>query len=1171
MRKFLLVGCGGSGGATLSYMMDALNAEFALYGVDRIPAGIQFLHIDVPVEAEASAKGLPSVERMGGEYCSTGPGGGSDFRVVDRHASLAIQESRALHEMGTWAPRRPELVSVPLSEGAGQYRAVGRMVTLQNSRRVAQAIDRALERLQHTDADVQMAAAAAKAPAWGAFEADAEPIVLVVSSMAGGAGASMALDVCRILETRPGTSRGLTGVFLYSVDTFDSLPASSRTGVRANALAMLGEIIATQAGAADAHDQKMLRALGLPSEPTGLPPFARIFPVGRYVGLNRTLFGDGEMQTLYRGLGRGLAALALSGPKRLDQFTRYDLGNTGASGGSADGIGWGASGEDNFPWATFGSATIAMGRERYREYAAQRLARGAADMLVAVPGDESDAVDASARLDAVVEQFWTHSLARIGLPGWAPGSANVQSSAAWFGENMLPLATATRMARAIVERDAVPVLSPADGNAVQQWFATLRRQLPRAGTAMGNSVRKESTSWAYDWHAAFAERLEDLVESAVVEHGIPYAARLIKRLGSYVADTVAPAFDDLAAAGPTSLVSIPDTFAERIQSLHGRIDGNAIDKELHEGLTVNTRNGLMTQTAGLTASILRDAIARLIEPIETALRNGLGDLEVSRSSRMVHAGLAEVKTDLYGAWPSEGDQQVPDRFAMATNEVLLTKPEHFGGQFTKDVLASAEDRPDYAGSLKDAIAHVVSGEWESVGAAPAPGGLLTRDRNWICSAFPINPRTEEPQQGQRAAYRLAVTPKSLVERARAFVLRGGAPFDVFCRVSLREYFLQGPDQGVSPAEVEARRELLAESVKVALRMALPQASVSERAVQEVHRAAVAFRYGFSPVPFQDMPAVASVVQEALNGIGNVQTGKGNSLESFLSADENATHIDIFGGYANYSPLVFDAILDPIGQEWHGLQSRGRADFWKWRRARPLAAAMPMSRPERLAMIAGWYVELMIGGLALPATSSDPVRIYDTRRREWLEFPHPLLTAAGSTYTEKSSFEPEDYLPAVLESRLLALADFHQGQAFASIRPYTALREAYDAMETPTASDRVPESAEANLVAWLRSGEPVAGGVSRVMGSDDPGLSVDERRDLAIQWLRGARDYIVHAYGDGRAVAPSRIQTRDEASEMNLFADIAGDVVTQIDALERMVAKVEVTSDTSRVGSAKGAF
>ena len=64
---------------------------------------------------------------------------------------------------------------------------------------------------------------------------DIAPMVLVVSSMAGGSGASMTLDVCRLVA---GTSLELginpdsISVFLYTAEVFQkSVPANARQGM----------------------------------------------------------------------------------------------------------------------------------------------------------------------------------------------------------------------------------------------------------------------------------------------------------------------------------------------------------------------------------------------------------------------------------------------------------------------------------------------------------------------------------------------------------------------------------------------------------------------------------------------------------------------------------------------------------------------------------------------------------------------------------------------------------------------------------------------------------------------------------------------------------------------------------------------------------------------------
>ena len=92
------------------------------------------------------------------------------------------------------------------------------------------------------------------------------------------------------------------------------------------------------------HDTAALHALGLSGGEGELKPFARVFPVGRFAGTDRTQFGDGSPFAVYRGLGRGLAGLMMS-PTATSSSSRYDLGNTASIDGERDLMGWGSDWE----------------------------------------------------------------------------------------------------------------------------------------------------------------------------------------------------------------------------------------------------------------------------------------------------------------------------------------------------------------------------------------------------------------------------------------------------------------------------------------------------------------------------------------------------------------------------------------------------------------------------------------------------------------------------------------------------------------------------------------------------------------------------------------------------------------------------------------------------------
>ncbi|MDD0859571.1 tubulin-like doman-containing protein [Arthrobacter alpinus] len=227
----------GAGGSTVAYMMDKIKSEFATHGIDRIPAGWQFVHVDVPTAPDTDIAGVGSVVEQGGDYIATGPASGS-YSIVDNDLSQTLNSASALGEIGTWAPRDPERITTPIHSGAGQMPTVGRMITLSRVADLGAGLARAASRLFLPETSEEMVGL--NIPGGGHFWPEHSPIVLVISSMAGGTGASMALDVCRLLSEIPGLHPAATAAFILTPDFLDCLPPAARGGVRANGLATFG-------------------------------------------------------------------------------------------------------------------------------------------------------------------------------------------------------------------------------------------------------------------------------------------------------------------------------------------------------------------------------------------------------------------------------------------------------------------------------------------------------------------------------------------------------------------------------------------------------------------------------------------------------------------------------------------------------------------------------------------------------------------------------------------------------------------------------------------------------------------------------------------------------------------------------------------------------------------
>ena len=1153
MYKFLVVGCGGSGGSTLAYMMDQLRSDLAAHGIDRIPAGWQFVHVDVPNAPDTVIPGIGNVVEQGGAYIGTAPQSGS-YSVLDNGLSQTLADAGALGEIGTWAPREPHRITIPIGNGAGQMRAVGRAITLTRASAVYQGLERAMTALNTVEANSEMFTVAERVPGVGTFAQESRPVVLVVSSMAGGAGASMALDVCRLLAMIPGVDPGLTGVFMVTPDVFDLLPDSARGGVRPNALAMLGEIVAAQTGAADAHDNAILNALGHRSGVVGEAPFARVFPVGRFVGAERVQFGDGSPRAVYRGLGRGLAAL-ISAESASNQFVTFDLANVSdPSPANLDSLGWGSD-ANRIPWGAFGFSSLSMGRDRYRHYAAQRLARCAADRLREGHLQRQSTSSGVDQIKALLDSQWSRIAQSLGLPE-ATGSLSTEQIASWITGTAFPSAQAALVTARISDEHVAPFVPVASGLATH-WLSSLRQFVVQRKVAVIRGVDEATYQWAFTWAQELHQRLVDQVDEAVTLFGLPYARALLARVESSITEQLLDGLSELSRTH-RDLGQLPAQFESEVTNVRGTMtNGPALTEHFVDQYRSQVRDAVYARSAGLARDVLLSCVGEVLVSIRAALSEALLVLEQAAQTPPAASSLANVATEYYTAWPSESDPNVPERFGVADNEILLTPASGFDRQFEADLprALGGEGLRQFTGqTLEATVRMVISGRWPVSAGREAPEGLIEVAAPWRPSHFNRDPSTGEPLTPSRGQYVIHVAAAELVDRALGYVSRPGESFEDFCTMSLKDY-ARGAD--LPPSGLPVRHADIVAKFNEALSRALPLTSINSDAVSAIHGTPTAYRYKFSTVPFSGIPDLADALAMVVAQRPNIAAESRDAFGNALGSDDGITKIDLFGSYRNYSPLVFDSLLVPVAKQWAGTVAHGREDFWSNRRARPLAASLPMSDAERHAMVAGWYVGQITGEIRLPESPyTAPVEIWDDEASRWLSFPSPLLTPP-SRFHGKSI----DWLPAVLESVLIAIARAHDVPVLSSLRPYQVLRRGYDATSQRPLSGLAERSAEQVIASWLATGQTRSGAPSRT-GGDTP----QERFDKASTWLAqintfAGTNYVAATVPGATGGGPmSKVTSRKQASQAPIFRDLAIDIVHTTNVLAGVLDAARTRAD-----------
>jgi len=950
-----------------------------------------------------------------------------------------------------------------------------------------------------------------------------------------------------MLTLIPGVDPRLMGVFMVAPDIFDSLDSSAITGVRANALAMLGEIVASQTGAAREHDVSILRALGQQNGEGELIPFARVFPVGRYVGAERTLFGDGSPEAVYRGLGRGLSALMMS-KSASQQFVEWDLSNGGGTAGNREFIGWGNGQWDNLPWGSFGFASLSMGRDRYAEYSAQRLARSSAERLLRghlQPGNPASDDDQAA---AILDSQWPNICNELELPVTA-GEAVVGQ---WITNTVLPRQDVMSLSAHVVNTNLRGYIDARDGLNAAHWVSSVHNALSDRRQSLLDGSHEQAYSWGYRWHVAFAQRLEAVTTKAIAQLGLPYATALVKRVSQYMQNVVLPSAQDLAKYSPSDVTELPAEVTSTLNGLRGNLTSTSeILARVLEGSQGTIERQIYASLSNLVSVAAGSMVGEVFDPLIEALNESHILLRTAAGEPVRDVGLARLQTDEYAAWPSDSDAWVSDRFSEANNEVMLTSSADFKERYEVDlplsVGASAVGMRQFSEAVAVATTYAITGQWATNDGSHAPADdqpVVERTADWKSRAFVTDPATGESRISSPARFDVHVRPAELLNRSRKFIERTGESFDRFCRVSLREY-LTGV--GEPESELARRHHDIVAKFGEAINLARPLASVNEQAMQAIHNTQqMSYRFKFSAVPFKGL-RVADELASALNEYSRIDNKTKDVLARALTDESKIKRVDIFGSYPNYSPLAFNSVLEPAARQWFGASASQRQAFWRMRRSRPLAASLPMHPTERRAMVAGWTLGRVIGQVSLPPEPYDEAaRVWDGETSAWRSFPNPLLTPPSQFTAEY------DWMPAVLESILLAMAQSHEPPVMSSMLPYRALRRIYDSSAEDEVSGVHGLAARTHLSRWLRSGDTGTGLASAVENTG-PGVTIDERAESLRAYLQNNRDFAGTHYlpagprpEPGLPPAPgggvfSTITIRDQASATPIFRDLAPDV------------------------------
>lgn len=1048
MRKFLFIGVGGSGGATLRLIRDAISQRLDAAGYrGPFPEAWQFVQIDLPPNDDKSGGRLPV--NLGSAYHGIAPVG----VTYDQHRrQLASKGDGApLDNLTSWWPDPNDAPKHPWF-GAGQFRAVGRVVTLNRLGEVQRAIDSSVQSMAVDGAITQLREVSSLL-GFDSTRTEDQPIALVIGSMAGGTGAGAILDVCDLLRIR-GVQAGEGGTFLrspfavlYTAAVFGHLSRSAVPGVEPNTLAFISELSALLKNRTPTIPV-FHAAAGITAEIVERGP-ALSFLIGR--GNGKVTLAD-EV-SVFQATAQAVATWVVD-PRVQSTLQASPIGNLEQLRATQSFLPIHQHEPDDAqPCSSFGYARFEVTQHRFRRYAAERLARQAVDHLLrshfALAGADKASEEAIA--ERITPPQVTKFLRSCGL------------------------SERDRTENQII--DAILAEAEKSSGSASQAGTTLNADATATATSLTNSVLDASGAAERSFQPDVAVgQLQKRTTAQAVEFERQWGPWLDQGVLSWsrsIQDTVVGVLIDTLSTDSLTVASRMIKLADKhleaaISELQGeatQIRSYAANSFGHMQLPAAGRRQQVSQS--LRSPFVKAATEMLEGSVQVLLRDksrlAIAEFRSGFLSPLLSA-LEKAEAELNESWPAvqewvSGDAS-PGRFAPAPNEVVLTDIDGYPALLTRllaETLAVTKGE-----ALNSAVQQLIksgTGSSEDSGAAAA-----------LISFSPWNPDTNT-----RASFHLETAAEGLRDRASAWL---GSDTST----GIGRYLTQPLAESLSAGTSAEVKNFIAR-FRIALERSEPLIEVSPAMLNDIHQQArPMFQRVMSAIPLSVSPGdpTYDAVADLLADLDIDKAGIPQYFTSDGDAGSASGDIEISTFMSGYHPLVFSSLVNPIATAAQAAAGKGDRKFWLMRRSRPLHQFLPLSEKTLRLMTMGW----------LTATFLSQVE-YSEREQSG----HSVLAAAIAVPGASSANFPlpglgrppahrRDVLAAILESYPLAEVQFATGQPSA-LDAYARLLQI---------------GAGRTLSDWVRTGTTEVGNPPK---ADTP----EERAVLAIERFKEALDAV----------------------------------------------------------------
>ena len=1082
-RRVVFVGLGGSGGKTLRFLKRDLRHWLTEHNWPEsrgIPEGFQFLHIDTPTVADGiSMKGaemLPDREYLG----LVGPGVTFNAVTAQLNSRVGIKE-----EFAGW--RVPPPLTIPIERGAGAYRAVGRTIALAYIEQIKSGLTGAMDKVKSPSAISELTELYRLVHDKQPGGQPGDPFVVVVSSLAGGTGAGLLLDVFDVLRASETWADHSFGI-LYTPEVFASIGGNEMTGVQPNSLAAISELLnghywhgvpqgdnAQQQTEIGIKQPRTLQVAGVTGPITRSGP-AYPFLVGSRNAANVYFTSDTQV---FETIGSALVAWCVDESTQ-DQLIAYTTGNwlDRAQKNISQSdllINRGLPGEQGTPaFSALGCARVSVGTRYLERYSAQRLARDAATYMAGYHMESDEARGHMARLNtnrpdeiagAIAESKFLWFVKKSGLNERGIDANDVLEALrpAEFG-SLINVATSTAAQLADIGRASAQAH-------LQEVVSAVRNALVTFDASMRPLIERNVKAWT----ESKPIQVISVVEESIANFGFAVTVKLLEMLIEYLANPLDGVSVELmgdSEHGACSRYASELEWSAQATAVLAGAKGNFTmqsNEKVSESISAALNYGQYIVEAQLReyASVL---LAEFASGFLTPLRRSLADASI----------LLDKKVQDIVGWPTWSDGLPPADSTPPASEYTLIEPREFPSVFL-DILARTVGGEPTQGPEHRAVARtsVISGDFlREMSKFDSVNRSLVRPDQAIQISQSWNPGSTIVKDSNRpksdAVIDLKFDPSDLQQRARMWMRRPNTAFDDLLKSTLRTYTagnaVFSANVHVDESEYRVRRTRFITQLEAAILASAPLVDLDDQLQQMIH-APRPFKRILSNFPFNGHELQKDIINTIRPYLPDPQASDDDISREFMVNDGSIESVQIMSFLGGpHHPFLFQSLLEPIAERWNKDNGTAaeRGQFWTKRRARLLGEFIPAPQEHILALVRGWFTGRLLGLIDVPRNGQTrAIRVSQPWSLEQgpVNFPYPLLTTPADSHAG-------DELFAVLEALSLAFVMVGQQNNLVPLRPYIVLRDMGTMLD---GTERILHYDSANplIQTWISTGKMVA--------------------------------------------------------------------------------------------------